>query len=29
MPNKYEEEAALLVGDLAGTKWERSVEIRL
>ena len=22
MPNKYGKEAALLVGDLAGTKWE-------
>lgn len=25
MTNKYQEEAALLVGDLAGTKWEKSV----
>jgi hypothetical protein len=25
MPNKYQEEAALLAGDLGGTKWEKSV----
>jgi hypothetical protein len=25
MPNKYQEEAALLAGDLGGTKWEKKV----